>query len=187
MGYSMPLNIGAADSTVQTVYLPFGKAANRIVLTNTCTKIVYFWPASYPTLSLGSGSFTSLTADPILDSGTCSGKTLVAAGDGKFELSSITAIDYMDQGYLYDETAAKYYKIQSVSLSTTTATIRLVGNPCPVIASHTFAVVLMKPEFCSLSTWLDNVPMAWRSNGWCFCGAAGAAWTAEGTLICESK
>ena len=173
MGYSMPFSSSGLDgATINTIYLPFGKAAKRIVLTNTGATTVYFWPAWYPTLS-------SFTTDHALDSSV----QFAAGSDGVWTTTDISDITNMSRAYLYGETSGKYYKIQSISLASGTATVRLVGRPA-LDLTETHSVVLMKPTACSVNTWLDNVPLPWAENAWKF--SASAAWSVEGSLICEN-
>ena len=185
MGYSMPFSSSGLDgATINTIYLPFGKAAKRIVLTNTGATTVYFWPAWYPTLS-------SFTTDHALDSSV----QFAAGSDGVWTTTDISDITNMSRAYLYGETSGKYYKIQSIShastvrmvgpdlIETHSVTVRLVGRPA-LDLTETHSVVLMKPTACSVNTWLDNVPLPWAENAWKF--SASAAWSVEGSLICEN-
>lgn len=172
MGFSLPFNSSGLDgATINTIYLPFGKAASRIVLTNTGAATVYFWPAWYPTLS-------SFTADHALDSSV----QFAAGADSTWTTTDIADITNMSRAYVYGETSKKYYKIQSISLASGTATVRLVGRPL-LDLTETHSIVLLKPAMCTVNTWLDNVPLPWPENAWKF--SASAAWSVEGTLICE--
>ena len=45
MGFTRPFTLSGTAAAVQTVYMPAGKVAKKITLTNTGTVTIYFWPA----------------------------------------------------------------------------------------------------------------------------------------------
>ena len=177
MGFTRPFTLSGTAAAVQTVYMPAGKVAKKITLTNTGATTIYFWPAW---MSIEHDD--TLSQDHVVDADV----SIAAAGNGAYTTaaSEVAAVTNRNKMYLKEKSTGKLYKIQSCSIDSVTsiATLKFLGNPLITCGTDLYDIVELAPYMCNPNTWLDKTPIS-HENAWNFC--ATGTFTGEGMLICE--
>ena len=177
MGFTRPFTLSGDETAVQTVYMPAGKVAKKITLTNTGTVTIYFWPAW---MSIEPDD--TLSQDHVVDANV----SLSAADNGAYTTAAneVLAVTNKNKMYLKEKSTGKLFKIQSCSIDSVTgiATLKFLGNPLITCGTDLYDIVELAPYMCNPNTWLDKTPIS-HENAWNFC--ATGTFTGEGMLICE--